>query len=77
MQGKKEYQEKLFTNFLLSGRVPDCNFYRRLKDELDLRVLYKRTRRYYGDSGQKSIDLLVFLSYVWWVIWRILSVIDN
>ena len=31
MQGKKGYQEKLFTNFQLSQRVPEANFYRRLK----------------------------------------------
>ncbi len=28
MQGKKEYQEKLFANFQLSERVPGHNFYR-------------------------------------------------
>ncbi len=36
MQGKKTYQEKLFTNFLLSDRVPEQNFYRHLKGVLDL-----------------------------------------
>jgi len=34
MQGKKDYQEKLFTNFQLSERVPKENFYRRLKEAL-------------------------------------------
>ena len=27
MQGKKQYQEKLFTNFHLSERIPSENFY--------------------------------------------------
>ena len=36
MQGKKDYQEKLFAHFQLSERVPKDNFYRRLKDVLDL-----------------------------------------
>ena len=36
MQGKKYYQEKLFSNFQLSERVPETNFYRRLKGVLDL-----------------------------------------
>ncbi len=36
MQGKKDYQEKLFLNFKLSDRVPKENFYRRLKDILNL-----------------------------------------
>lgn len=60
MQGKKEYQEKLFTQFLLSERVPKHNFYRRLKSILDLEYLYTLTKPYYGSSGQKSIDPVVF-----------------
>ncbi|WP_346882779.1 transposase, partial [uncultured Algibacter sp.] len=60
MQGKKYYQEKLFSNFQLSERVPETNFYRRLKGVLDLHFLYKFTREYYGESGQKSIDPVVF-----------------
>jgi len=60
MQGKKIYQEKLFANFQLSDRVPKANFYRRLKDVLDLHFLYKLTRPFYGESGQESIDPVVF-----------------
>jgi len=60
MQGKKNYQEKLFNNFQLSDRVPKNNFYRRLKRELDLQFLYSMTKKYYGSSGQKSIDPVVF-----------------
>src|SRR5215212_4218020 len=61
MQGKKQFTEKLFTNFQLSERVPAGNFYRRLKDLLDLQWLYKATKKYYGSEGQKSIDPVVFL----------------
>ena len=53
MQGKKEYQEKLFVNFRLSERVPKENFYRRLKETLDLSYLHKLTKKYYGTEGQK------------------------
>ena len=60
MQGKKDYQEKLFAQFQLSERVPRDNFYCRLKEELELHFLYELTRSYYGDSGQKSIDPVVF-----------------
>lgn len=60
MQGKKHYQEKLFSSFQLSSRVPETNFYRRLREVLDLRILYKLTKTYYGDCGQKSIDPVVF-----------------
>ena len=60
MQGTKIYQEKLFNNFQLSNRVPKNNFYRRLKEVLNLEFLYVSTKRYYGTSGQKSIDPIVF-----------------
>jgi len=60
MQGKKHYQEKLFNDFRLSDHVPKENFYRRLKEIVDLDFLYPLTDVYYGESGQKSIDPVVF-----------------
>ncbi|WP_255554262.1 transposase [Mesonia aestuariivivens] len=60
MQGKKVYQEQLFNSFRLSDRVPPTNFYRRLKEALNLDFLYDLTRGFYGSSGQKSIDPVVF-----------------
>lgn len=60
MQGKKQYAEKLFKQFQLSDRVPADNFYRRLKEVLNLHWLYKATRKYYGREGQQSIDPVVF-----------------
>lgn len=60
MQGKKNYQEELFTGFQLSDRIPEIHFYRRLKEVLDLDYLYAMSKQYYGDSGQKSIDSVFF-----------------
>ena len=60
MQGKKVYQEKLFNSFQLSNRVPKENFYRRLKESLDLKFLYTMTAPLYGDTGNPSIDPVVF-----------------
>ena len=60
MQGRKTYQEKLFSSFQLSDRVPDDNFYRKLKQTLDLSFVYACTARYYGREGQESIDPVVF-----------------
>jgi transposase len=60
MQGKKKFTEKLFTHFQLSERVPADNFYRRLKEVLNLQWLYKATQKYYGTEGQQSIDPVVF-----------------
>ena len=60
MQGKKHYSEQLFKSFQLSQRVPEDNFYRLLKDLLNLQWLYKETKKYYGTEGQQSIDPIVF-----------------
>lgn len=61
MQGKKDYQEKLFIRFQLSDYVPQDNFYRQLKSILDFNFLYASTAKYYGNEGQKSIDPVVFM----------------
>lgn len=61
MQGKKDYQEKLFIRFQLSDYVPQDNFYRQLKSILDFNFLYASTSKYYGQEGQKSIDPVVFM----------------
>ena len=64
MQGRKPFEEKLFTNFQLSDRVQPDNLYRRLKETLDLRFLYKTTAPYYGSEGQESIDPTVFFKLI-------------
>lgn len=72
MQGKKHYQEKLFTNFQLSDRVPADNLYRKLKGTLDHQFLYDSTAKYYGKDGQKSVDPIVFFKLLLVVVtWRI------
>lgn len=60
MQGKKQYTEKLFNSFQLSERVPENNFYRRLRQKLDLRFVQPRTTHLYGVTGHPSIDSVVF-----------------
>lgn len=64
MQGKKHYSEQLFKSFQLSQRVPGDNFYRRLKDLLNLQWLYAETKKYYGTEGQQSIDPVVFFKLI-------------
>jgi transposase len=64
MQGNKDFQEKLFTNFQLSDRIPADNFYRKLNAVLDLRFVKKATRMYYGSEGQQSIDPIVFFKLI-------------
>ncbi len=64
MQGKKEYSEQLFTSFQLSERVPEDNFYRRLKETLNLQWVYVATKKYYGTEGQQSIEPVVFFKLI-------------
>lgn len=60
MQGRKNYQEKLFTSFQLSDRVPEENIYRQVLKLIDFRFLYQATAPYYGKEGQASVDPVVF-----------------
>ncbi|WP_181309084.1 IS1182 family transposase, partial [Rufibacter sp. XAAS-G3-1] len=60
MQGRKHFADEKELRFSLSAHVPERNFYRRLKDRLDLSFLYELTRPYYGSCGQHSIDPVVF-----------------
>jgi transposase len=60
MQGRKNYQEKLFTTFQLSTRVPEENMYRQILKLIDFQFLYRATSSYYGKEGQISIDPVVF-----------------
>ena len=60
MQGKKHYTEKLFSSFQLSEYVPKENFYRRLREQLELKFIYSLTIHLYGSTGNPGIDPVVF-----------------
>ena len=64
MQGKKKYEEKLFTGFQLSERVPRKNIYRQLCKIPDLNFICKETKKYYGIEGRQSIDPVVFFKLI-------------
>ncbi|CAN5640143.1 hypothetical protein BH09BAC4_BH09BAC4_04370 [soil metagenome] len=64
MQGRKDDREKLITRFQLSSRIPKNNFYRRLKETLDLTFLYEHTKVLYGSTGNPSIDPVVFFKFM-------------
>jgi hypothetical protein len=48
MQGRKNFEDEKELHFSLSAHVPEHNFYRRLKQQLNLAFLYKLTRPFYG-----------------------------
>ncbi len=60
MQGRKHFSDEKEFCFSLSAHVPAHNFYRRLKQQLNLNFLYELTAPYYGRCGQHSIDPVVF-----------------
>ena len=60
MQGQKNYQPRLFVNFHLPDVIPDDNFYKVLKENLDLRFVYDKTKPVYSHTGKPSIDPVVF-----------------
>ena len=64
MQGRKDYNEKRITCFQLSSRIPKHNFYRRLKETLDLAFIYEATKQLYGPTGNPSIDPVVFFKFM-------------
>ena len=55
MQGSKKYEEKLFLSFHLSEHVPKENFYRRLKETLDLSYLRKLTKNITAQKDRKAL----------------------
>jgi transposase len=60
MQGRKTFEDEKELLFSLSAHVPEDNFYRRLKQQLDLDFLYELTQPFYGRCSQQSIDPVVF-----------------
>ena len=57
MQGKKDYQEKRFTDFRLSDRIPKENFYRRLKDCLNLAATAYNLKKYLNFINKTPIPM--------------------
>ncbi len=64
MQGRKHDRGTLLTSFQLSSRIPEHNFYRRLKETLDFSFLYEPTKELYGQTGHPSIDPVVFFKFM-------------
>jgi hypothetical protein len=55
MPGKKDYQEKLFLSFSLSGRVPEDNLHRRLRQVLDLQFVRDMAKGYYDRAVERQL----------------------
>ena len=60
MVAKRVSPDPCDVSLLLGSLVPQDNFYRRLKQRLDLTFLYAAVAPYYGPCGHQSIDPVVF-----------------
>ena len=58
--GLQKFTPKLFVNFRLDEAVPDDNFYKILKKNLDLNFIYEETKSVYSHTGRPGIDPVVF-----------------
>lgn len=64
MQGKKKFRPRLFQNFRLDEFIPDTNFYKILKDNLNLNFIYKSTEFVYSHTGRPGLDPVVFFKMI-------------
>jgi transposase len=64
MQGHKQFTDKVVLRFRLSERVPRHNLYRQLAELLDWGFLYEQTQALYSQTGQPSLDPVVFFKLV-------------
>jgi transposase len=60
MVGKRVFSPKTRPSLALERVVVKNNFYRRVKQILNLDFLYEEVKPYYGACGQKSVDPVVF-----------------
>ena len=64
MQARKKFRPRLFLNFNLVDAVDDNNFYKQIRQHLDLEFIYALTRKYYSHTGRPSLDPVVFFKIV-------------
>ncbi len=59
MQGRKQFDQKLFYAVSLDALVPDDHPVRQLSEAIDLRFLYEETKTFYSHEGRPSVDPVV------------------
>ncbi len=61
MQGKKNFEPRLFYQISLADFVPQDHLLRKLEKVLDLDWIRKATREYYSHTGKPSVDPVVLV----------------
>ena len=61
MQGKKHYEERLFSTINLKNMIPKNHLLMRIDKAIDLDFIYELTSDLYcSDNGRPSIDPVLF-----------------
>jgi transposase len=60
MVGKRKQFDNTCPSLIVDTYVPNNNFYRQIKQLLNLEFLYQAVAPYYGKCGHKSLDPVVF-----------------
>ena len=61
MQGKKEFNQRIYYNINLDSLVPDDHFLKRLESLITFDFVRDITKRYYSHTGKPSIDPTVLI----------------
>lgn len=61
MQGKKEFNQRIYYNINLDSLVPDDHFLKRLESLISFDFVRDITRSYYSHTGKPSIDPVVLV----------------
>ena len=61
MQGKKEFNKRIYYNINLDSLVPDNHFLKRLQKFISFDFVRDITRSYYSHTGKPSIDPVVLV----------------
>ncbi len=77
MQGRKQFADEKALCFTLSAHVPAHNFYRRLKQQLNLNFLNKLTTLIMAGVASRVLIRWCSSSFAWWTIWKTLSPTAN
>jgi len=61
VQGKKEFNQRIYYNINLDSLVPDDHFLKRLEKLISFNFVRDITRSYYSHTGKPSIDPVVLV----------------
>ena len=61
MQGKKEFNQRIYYDFNLKSMVPDNHLLKRIEKVISFEFVRDKTKNYYSYTGKPSIDPIVLI----------------